>query len=235
MQGSRGVSDSDSFIEEVTEEVRRDRLFGYMRRYGWIAVLAILLLVGGAAWNEWQKAQARDAAQALGDRIIAALALEDRNARAQALGEITVPNPSAQAVLDLLAASETATESPQDAARRLLAMAEREGTDPVYRQIATLKAVALPESGLDVATRRTLMDGLTRSGGLVRLLAEEQLGLIDLETGDKTAALERMMQIAADAEATAGLRRRVTQVIVALGGKPPETARIDQVGATASE
>ena len=235
MQGSRGVSDSDSFIEEVTEEVRRDRLFGYMRRYGWIAVLAILLLVGGAAWNEWQKAQARDAAQALGDRIIAALALEDRNARAQALGEITVPNPSAQAVLDLLAASETATESPQDAARRLLAMAEREGTDPVYRQIATLKAVALPESGLDVATRRTLMDGLTRSGGLVRLLAEEQLGLIDLETGDKTAALERMMQIAADAEATAGLRRRVTQVIVALGGKPPETARIDQVGAIASE
>ena len=235
MQGSRGVSDSDSFIEEVTEEVRRDRLFGYMRRYGWIAVLAILLLVGGAAWNEWQKAQARDAAQALGDRIIAALALEDRNARAQALGEITVPNPSAQAVLDLLAASETATESPQDAARRLMAMAEREGTDPVYRQIATLKAVALPGSGLDVATRRTLMDGLARSGGLVRLLAEEQLGLIDLETGDKDAALERMMQIVADAEATAGLRRRATQVIVALGGELPETAGIPQVDAAATE
>lgn len=235
MQGGPGVSDSDSFIEEVTEEVRRDRLFGYMRRYGWIAILAILLLVGGAAWNEWQKAQARDAAQALGDSIVAALALDERDARAQALSEITVPNPSAQAVLDLLAASEAASESPEAAAKRLMAMAEREGTDPVYRQIATLKAVTLPGSGLDVDTRRTLMEGLARSGGLVRLLAEEQLGLIDLETGDKTAALERMMQIAADAEATAGLRRRATQVIVALGAEPPETARIDQLGTAASE
>lgn len=229
------MSDSDSFIEEVTEEVRRDRLFGYMRRYGWIAVLAILLLVGGAAWNEWQKAQARDAAQALGDEIIAALALDERDARAQALSDITVENPSAQAVLDLLAASESASESPEDAAKRLLATAEREGTDPVYRQIATLKAVSLGDQGLDVATRRTLLDGLSRSGGLVRLLAEEQLGLIDLETGDKTAALERMMQIAADAEATAGLRRRVTQVIVALGGEPPETTGLDQVDRAATE
>lgn len=45
------MSDTDSFIEEVTEEVRRDRLFGLMRRYGWIAVLAVLLLVGGTAYR----------------------------------------------------------------------------------------------------------------------------------------------------------------------------------------
>lgn len=235
MQGVRGVSDTDSFIEEVTEEVRRDRLFGYMRRYGWIAVLAILLLVGGAAWNEWQKAQQRNAAQSLGDEIVAALALEERDARAQALSDISVSNPSAQAVLDLLAASEASADAPQEAAKRLLAMAEREGTDPVYRQIAVLKAVALAGAGLDVDTRRTLMDGLAASGGLVRLLAEEQLGLIDLETGNKTAALERMMQIAADAEATAGLRRRATQVIVALGGEPPEMPLTDQLGAPATE
>jgi fermentation-respiration switch protein FrsA (DUF1100 family) len=42
------VSDTDSFIDEVTEEVRRDRLFGLMKRYGWIAALAVLLIVGGA-------------------------------------------------------------------------------------------------------------------------------------------------------------------------------------------
>ncbi|WP_294609831.1 tetratricopeptide repeat protein [Roseovarius sp.] len=229
------MSDTDSFIDEVTEEVRRDRLFGYMRRYGWIAVLAILLLVGGAAWNEWQKAQKRNAAEALGDQIVAALALEERGARAEALTKIDATEPSAQAVLDLLAASEAAGETPEDAAKRLMTLAEREGTDPVYRQIATLKAVALPDSGLDVETRRTLMNGLGLSGGLVRLLAEEQLALIDLETGDKDAALERMMQIAADAEATAGLRRRATQVIVALGAEPPELPRLDQPGASVSE
>ena len=52
------MSNPESFIEEVTEEVRRDRLFGLFRKYGWIAVLVILGIVGGSAWNEWQKAQA---------------------------------------------------------------------------------------------------------------------------------------------------------------------------------
>ena len=39
------ANQNDSFIDEVTEDLRRDRLFLAMRRYGWIAVLAILVLV----------------------------------------------------------------------------------------------------------------------------------------------------------------------------------------------
>ena len=65
------MSDTDSFIDEVTEEVRRDRMFFMLKRYGWIAVLAILAIVGGASWREYSKAQDRSAAQALGDGILA--------------------------------------------------------------------------------------------------------------------------------------------------------------------
>ena len=36
------MSETDSFIDEVNEEVRRDRLYGALRRYGWIAILAVL-------------------------------------------------------------------------------------------------------------------------------------------------------------------------------------------------
>ena len=46
------MSDSDSFIDEVTEEVRRDRLFGYFRRYGWIAAVVIVVVVGGAGGRQ---------------------------------------------------------------------------------------------------------------------------------------------------------------------------------------
>ncbi|GAW36095.1 hypothetical protein RA2_03163 [Roseovarius sp. A-2] len=217
------MSDTDSFIEEVTEEVRRDRLFRLMRRYGWIAILAILLLVGGATWNEWRKAQARESAQALGDSILAALSAEERAARAAALAGIDAPDPEAAAVVDLLAAAEGAEQEPEAAAQRLLEIADREATLPVYRQIATLKAVTLPGGGLDPETRRARLEGLVAAGGAVRLLAEEQLALIALETGDRAAALETLARIAQDAEATAGLRRRVTQVIVALGKEPPDT------------
>jgi len=219
------VSDTDSFIEEVTEEVRRDRLFRLMRRYGWIAILAILLLVGGAAWNEWRKAQARDAAQAFGDRMLAALSEPDRSARASALADMEAPNLEAAAVVDLLTAAETAGGDPEAAAARLLEIADRPQTGDVYRQIATLKAVTLPDSRLGVDIRRQRLEGLVSEGGIVRLLAEEQLALIALETGDRAAAIERLTAITADAEATAGLRRRATQVIVALGEDPPDSQR----------
>ena len=220
-----GVSDTDSFIEEVTEEVRRDRLFRLMRRYGWIAVLAVALIVGGTAWNEWRKAQERSQAQAFGDAVLGALEAEDRAARASALDAVEAPNPGAGAVLDLLTAAEEADDTPQQAAARLLALADSDTVDPVYRRVATLKAVALPDSGLSTEDRRNRLQALAMSSGLTRLLAEEQLAMIDIETGDIASAMERLTAIAADAEATAGLRRRASQVIVALGGDVPQTAQ----------
>ncbi len=213
------MSNTDSFIDEVSEEVRRDRLFGLMRRYGWIAVLAILLLVGGAAYNEWQKAQARASAEALGDSMLAAINTEERAARVAALDAITAPGAGSQALVDLMAASEDVADAPADAARRLLAIADEAGVEQVYRQIATLKAVMIPDSGLDVETRRSRLDGLALGSGLVRLLAEEQLAYLDIEAGATDTAIERLEQLSADAGATPGLRRRAAQVIVALGGE----------------
>ncbi|KKK62940.1 hypothetical protein LCGC14_2999320, partial [marine sediment metagenome] len=75
------MSNTDSFIDEVTEEVRRERLFGFLRRYGWIAVLAVVLIVGGAAYNEWRNASERAEAQAFGDALLAALEADSPEAR----------------------------------------------------------------------------------------------------------------------------------------------------------
>ena len=58
-----------------------------------------------------------------------------------------------------------------------------------------------------------------RPGHPMRLLASEQLALIEIEIGNRDAALERLQAILADAEATQGLRRRASQLIVALGGE----------------
>lgn len=214
------MSDSDSFIDEVTEEVRRDRFFGYVRRYGWIAVLAVVLLVGGAGWNEWRKAQERASAQAFGDAILAALEAPDGAARARDLAAIKAPSPGGRAVLTLLTAAEEQAEDPAGAARRLLAMADRADIPRVYRQLATLKAVALPDAGLEPGARRERLQGLAGAGGLLGLLAEEQLALVDIEIGDRAAALDRLRRILEDTAATQALRERARQVIVALGEEP---------------
>ena len=98
------MSDTDSFIEEVTEEVRRDRLFVMLKRYGWIGGLAVVLIVGGAAFSEYNKAKDLAAAQTLGDEMIAALSSDEGQPRAEALNEISAKTPGGAAVLAMLQA-----------------------------------------------------------------------------------------------------------------------------------
>ncbi|MEL7012246.1 MAG: hypothetical protein AAFO72_03085 [Pseudomonadota bacterium] len=212
------MSDTDSFIEEVTEEVRREKLFKMVKRYGWIAVLIVVLLVGGATWNELRKASERDAAQGFGDAILAALNSEDRADRADALTELTAPTPGADAMLQLLTAAELGADNPAEAAERLLTLSDRADIPQVYRQVATLKAVMIPDAGLDPADRRQRLEDLTLASGLLRLLAQEQIAMLEIEEGEPDAAMTRLLDLYADAEASQGLRDRVSGVIVALGG-----------------
>lgn len=215
------VSDSDSFIEEVTEEVRRDRLFALMRRYGWIAILAIVLLVGGAAFNEYRKAQAKAEAEALGDSILSALDNDDPAARRAALDGVDAGSPGGDAVLTLLkAAGQANAEENTAAAETLNALATNGDVPEIYRQIAAFKALTLASESLSAQERRTGFEALAAPGAPLRLLSEEQLALIDIEDGQTDAAVTRLRAILQDAELTAGLRQRATQLIVALGADP---------------
>ncbi|MFZ5964632.1 tetratricopeptide repeat protein [Thalassococcus sp. BH17M4-6] len=213
------MSDTDSFIDEVSEEVRRDRLFRLMRRYGWIAVLAVLVLVAGAAWREYRIAQDRSASQAFGDAILAALEQTDSADRVTALQAIDPPKPESAVVLDMLIAAEQASEDAGDAAAQTLQDVATSGEVPeIYRQIASFKALVQAQDSMDADERRIGFEALTTPGNPLRLLAEEQLALIEIETGAPDAALTRLQAILADSEVTAGLRRRASQLIVALGG-----------------
>ena len=83
------MSNTDGFIEEVSEEVRKDKLFALYKKYGWIAVLVIFGLVGGAGFLEYQKSASANAAAARGDALIAALEQDDATLRALELNNIS--------------------------------------------------------------------------------------------------------------------------------------------------
>ena len=217
------MSDTDSFIEEVSEEVRRDRLYGYMRKYGWIAVLAILALVGGAAYNEYSKAQERAKAQTAGDAILAALEADEPDARVAALEAVRGQDitQGAKAVVSLMQAAEQGAADDAAGSQAALEKIAVDGSLPeIYRQIASFKAASQSDGSLSVEDRRIRLEALSAPGTSLRLLATEQLALIDIETADTEAALEKLQGIVVDAEVTAGLRQRATQLIIALGAEP---------------
>lgn len=215
------MSEIDHFIEEVTEEVRRDRLFALYRKYGWIAAVLILMLVGGAALYEYRKSQALATAERLGDDIIAALAENDIAERNAALQEINAETPGAGAVLAMMqaAAAAEAGQLPL-AVERLEAVARDGDVSGIYRQIAAFKALLLQHDTLLADELRAGFADLARPGQPLRLLAEEQLALIDISAGDSDAAIARLEAIRQDAEAGTDLQQRASQLIVALGGTP---------------
>jgi hypothetical protein len=216
------VSDTDSFIDEVTEEVKRDRLFALMRKWGWVGVLIVLLIVGGTAYREWHLASIEADAQAFGDSILTALEAEDTAARIDALQAIDAPAPGAAAILAMLTAAEEGSAGDDaQAVARLQAVADNMEIPSIYRQIASFKALTRGGDLLPVVERRAGFEALAVPGQPLRLLAEEQLALIEVETGETVAAIDRLTRLAEDSEATAGLRRRASQVIVALGGDAP--------------
>ena len=78
----------------------------------------------------------------------------------------------------------------------------------------------LAGADLPVADRRALLEPIAVPGRPFRTLAVEQMALLSVEVGDRAAALKSLDALQQDQEATPALRRRVAQVIVALGGTP---------------
>ncbi|WP_298431164.1 hypothetical protein [uncultured Jannaschia sp.] len=213
------MSNPESFIDEVTEEVRRDRLYAILKRWGWVAVLAILVLVGGAAWNEWRNAQARSSAEAFGTEILSALGSESEAARVEALGAITPATPEQTAILGMLEAVATAETDDAAARTRLLNLADAPEMPATYRHLALTKAMLAGGSG-DVARDALILEELAAPGAPFRPLALELQAVAALNAGDEATAITLLRLLSEDAEATEALRRRALQLIVALGASP---------------
>ena len=209
------MSDSDSFINEVTEEVRREKLYGYLRRYGWIGVAAVLLLVGGAAWNEYRTAQDRNAAQATGDALLAALEENDPATRATAMEQVEGEGAAAAVTLLLRAATQQEAGDIAASAETLNMVVTNPDLPEMYRDLAAFKAAMLPTD--DAAARRANLEALSQPGQPFRLLALEQIAYMSLDAGDTDGAVALMRQIEEDAAVTRGLRERVQTLMVALG------------------
>lgn len=222
------MSETDSFIDEVNEEVRRDRLFGVLRRWGWLILLVILVIVGGSAWSEWRKAQQRADAERAGDALAAFFEAEEDAAQLEALSVLGSDDQGALLIAEFgKAAKFAAAERTEDAVQTLRAIAAREGLSQIHADLAQLKAAMLAPQ--DAATRGVL-DALSAPGRPFRLLALEQRALFHANEGDLTAARADLGEILQDAGATREMQVRSQLMLTALGGEEPGRVEQDSDG-----
>ena len=208
------MSDTDGFIAEVTEDVRRDRLFRLFRRFGWIPAVLILILVGGTAYNEWSKSKAALLAQVRGDALLNALDITEDSARNVALNEIA--SKDVDYVIAKFIAAGADMESSANFLKEVIANVDQ---PDFIRDLARLKLALIPGAKTNENRLKTLND-LSLPGGFYRNAAMEILVAYELELGNVDTALDLLQAHIQDADASRMQVQRMAELIVALGSTP---------------
>ncbi|MEL6947661.1 MAG: tetratricopeptide repeat protein [Pseudomonadota bacterium] len=221
----------DSFIREVEEELRNEKLKAFWNRFGtWIITLAVLIVVGTASWRfyEWYSLQQSSKA---GDAFMEAVRLSDENKPDDAIAKLQSLSGDGTAAYQSLArlrlAAELASKGDSKAAIDAYdAVANDTAVNDNLRSIARLRAgLLLVDHGTvaDVESRVSQLAGPTAP---YRFSAREALGLAYLKAGDLTKAHAQFTELANDSNTPQNQQRRVSILldVIASRGGPTGTA-----------
>lgn len=210
------MSETDSFIQEVTEEVRQDRMFALWKKWAPVIVGVAVVLVGGAALWTWNEARLQAAAEARGAAFIKADP-DDVSEQLALPGQV---DGAAVPVAELAAASALMRGGQfAEAAGAYARVAERTDLPAEYRDFARLQEIrARAETG-DTSGLAAALAPLTTPEAPYRLLAIELRAALHLSAGDRAAAHADLNAILVDPFATPALRQRALAVLTATGGR----------------
>lgn len=215
------ANQNDNFIDEVFEDLRRERLFRLFRRWGWVAGLVILAIVAGVVWREYSQARQQAQARSWGDAILAAEASGDPSA----LMQVDARGAEGRRVVAALLAASAWTDKGNagEAAKALRGVAADESAGTVLHDLAELKLVLLEGDSMDPAQRDDILSRLSRAGAPFELLALEQKAVALLGAGRTEDAITLIRQIQQKDGLTEALRRRLSEMMIALGVEPEPT------------
>ena len=211
------MSNSDSFISEVSEEVRKDRFSRVLRKWGWVGIVVVFILVGAAALNEWYKAKEISLSQSLGDKIIYALDNNDL----EILSNIKTTNDDKDILIKNIIFSIMIDQNNFDEAKKVLnEIKEIPDANPIYNELNLFKLALLNKKtgALSLPDQFSSFKNLSDPGSAFRLLSLEQMALILIEQDKPKEAIQILNQLVEDSETSGSLYRRANQLLIALGG-----------------
>lgn len=194
---------TDHFMREVQEEMRKERLARIWDTYGvFIIAGAVLLIlaVGGYKFAEYRSLSARQAA-GLEFESAARLAAQGKAQEAHQAFEAMIKNapPGYGALARLRNAGAYAAEGKRDEAVAAYdAVSKDAAADPLLRDFATLQAAMLRIDAADWTEMQNRLKDLTNDNNAWRSPARELLGLAAMKAGNQDEARKAFEQILAD-------------------------------------
>ena len=230
--------DGETFLREVDEELRRDQMNRFVRRYGWAIAGAFLLVMGAVGgWIWWQGHQQEEVGKQ-GETLVSALdSLEagNRNAAAPKLAELENSDIAGYraAALFARANSQTAAGNAPAAIATLRAIAADEALDEAYRQAAIVRQTQLEFDSLPPQQVVQRLRPLARPGSPWLGSAGEMLGIAYLKMHRPDLAGPVFGAIGRDEHVPDSIRTRAVQMAGSLGVNVDQTAAPAAAGAPA--
>lgn len=214
--------EDETFLREVDEELRRERLNSFFARYGWAVIAAVVLLlaaIGGYLW--WQNRQAEQAAAQAAALVQALETLQagNRDAAAPVIEELAGSDIEGYraAALFARAGAQIAADQPDAAAATLGEIAADEDFDEPYRHAALVRQTALQFDALPPAQVIQRLQPLAQPGQPWFGSAGEMVAIAYLQLNRPERAGEIFAAIAADEAVPPSLRTRAVQMAGSLG------------------
>jgi hypothetical protein len=220
-------------FQEVEEEVRRERYQQLWKQYGdYILAAAALIVLGVAAWQLWSRYQYNQRVEASNNYIVA-LETQDPAKAATAFAKLAQTAPDGYALLSRLQeanALQAAGRTQQAAALYRDLMKEN---DPLFASVARIRLAWAQADNMSKKDMQTLLAPISNPADPFHYMANELLAYMDYREGNVAAAQKEFEQLAAEKDASQGIRERagVMAAFLAAGGNrnvgtvPPPPAR----------
>jgi hypothetical protein len=220
------TNDTDSFVQEVDESLRQDRMLNVAKKYGpWLIGAFVVVLIGVAAWIGW-KEYSLNQSRAHSEEFSAAqrLAAEGNLDGAKAEFErLTGEGPQIYRVMSRLEyAAILQTQGDLEAALAEFDRAAEDANDPTMRDSARLRAAYIVAETQDFAALQTRLQPLVESDSRLSYLARELLGIEAWEAGNLDLARETLQNLTLAFDAPEAVQQRA-QVALSVIGPAPAT------------
>lgn len=222
------TNDSDSFVQEVNEQLRQDQALALAKRYGpWLIGGFVVLVLGLLAWQWWQASQleaARRQSDAYAAAIEQAAAGNVEEAKA-AFERLSTEGPRTYRVMaQVQHAALLQREGDLEAALAGFDAAAERANDPVMRQTIQLRAAYIAAETQDFAALQTRLQPLVDADSRISFLARELLAIEAWEAGELDLARDTLENLTLAFDAPEGVRQRAQLALSVIGPAPATSA-----------
>ena len=222
------TNETDSFVQEVDESLRQDRMLVFARRYGaWVIGVFAVVIVGVLIWQFWEGNQ-QNVARQHAERYAAAQALIQSGNLDQAKTELEHLTHDGPQVYRTMASMEHAAVLEQQGdlqgALQEFDRVAGSASDPVMRQTAQMRAAYLAADSADFAAMQHRLQPIIDSHTRFSFLARELLAVEAWKAGHSDIAREQLQNLSLAFDAPAALRERAQLELEVVGPAPASPA-----------